>query len=212
MASVVKYKSRKIIRVAEALVAFFLLIIQYVPVVGVFHGIMFFPLAIYFLSLLAVYPVSFWADANYLLFAQHLLFGRIVALFGIVLFLFAFVHFLRKRGKLITTGLYSVVRHPQYFGIIILTFGYSLMLIQTSPHIEIAQKVLSIWLIQVLGYIALAFHEERRLSNEYENEYRQYKHKAPFIFPCWHPDRIPEPIFSFVVALIIAFLCILLFS
>lgn len=207
----VKSINRKITRVVEALTAFLLLIIQYVPVVGIWHGVMFFPLAIYIFSLLAVYPESLLADANYLMFAQHLLFGRIVALFGIVLFLLAFVQFLRKRGKLITTGLYSVVRHPQYFGIIILTFGYSLMLIQTGPHIEIAQKVLCIWLIQVLGYIALAFYEEHHLLHEHGNEYQQYRHKVHFIFPCWHPSRIPEPIFSFIVTLIIVFLCILLF-
>lgn len=209
-----KSKNRKAMRVVEALITFFLLIVQYVPVVGIWHGVMFFPLAVYIFSLLAVHPGSFWTEANFLLFSKYNMFGRIVAFCGIALFLAAGVQFLRMREKPITTGLYSVVRHPQYLGIIILTFGYSFMVIQvTTPplSIGIVKTVLFIWLIQVVGYIALAFYEERRLLHEYGNEYQQYKHKVPFIFPFWHPSRIPEPIFSFMLALIIVFFCMLLF-
>jgi protein-S-isoprenylcysteine O-methyltransferase Ste14 len=207
-----KPKGRKVRHVLEALTAFFLLIIQYVPVVGIWHGVMFFPLAVYLFSLVVTYPETFWTDANFLLFSPHSMFGRIVAFCGFVLFLVACVQFLRRREKLITTGLYSIIRHPQYLGIIILTYGYSFMCIQVipPPSIEIVQNVLFIWLIQVLGYITLASYEEHSLLHEYENEYRQYKHKVPFIFPVSHPSRIPEPVFSFILALIIAFLCILL--
>lgn len=129
------------------------------------------------------------------------------------MFLAASVQFLRRRGTLVTTGPYSVVRHPQYLAIIILTFGYSFMVIQvaTPPHIEIVQKVLFVWLIQVLGYIVLAFFEEHCLLHEYGNDYQQYKQKVPFIFPVWHPPRISEPIFSFILSLIFVFLCTLLF-
>lgn len=200
-------------RIIEAVVAFLLLIIQYVPVVGIWHGVMFFPLAVYIFSLLAVHPESFGTDANFLLFSTYNMFGRVVALCGIILFLGAFIQFLKTRGKLITKGVYSVVRHPQYLGIIILTFGYSFMVIQVtaSPYpIEIVQQVLFIWLIQVFGYIALAFYEERCLSKEYGTEYEQYKNKVPFIFPVSHTRRIPEPIFSFILTLIVVFLCILL--
>jgi protein-S-isoprenylcysteine O-methyltransferase Ste14 len=205
-----KAKGRKVRHVLEALAAFFLLIIQYVPVVGIWHGVMFFPLAVYLFSLLVTYPETFWTDANFLLFSPHSIFGRVVAFCGFALFLVACFHFLRGHKKLITTGLYSVVRHPQYLGIIVLTYGYSFMLIQVTPHIEIVRNVLFIWLIQVLGYIALASYEEHRLLHEYENEYQQYKQKVPFILPVSHPSRIPEPVFSFILALIIAFLCTLL--
>jgi protein-S-isoprenylcysteine O-methyltransferase Ste14 len=191
--------------------AILLLLIQYVPVVGVWHGIMFFPLAIYLFSILIAYPQTFWSDANFLVFSQHNVIGRIIAFCGLLLFLAAFIQFLRKRGTLIMTGVYSVVRHPQYLGIIILTLGYSFMVIwaTTPPSLGIAQNILFIWLVQVLGYIVLAFYEERCLLREHKSEYKQYQSEVPFIFPTPHLRGIPEPIFSFILALIIAFLAML---
>jgi len=199
-------------RFVEALASFLLLLIQYVPVIGFWHGVMFYPLAVYIFSLLAVYPEDFWVESNFLLFSSHNIFGRIVAFCGFVLFLAAGVQFLRRRGRLITTGVYSIVRHPQYLGIIVLTFGYAFMVIQvtTPAPIEVAQKVLFIWLVQVVGYIILASYEEHRLSREHGNEYQRYKQAVPFVFPVWHPARIPEPIFSIILSLIVIFLSMLL--
>ncbi|MGQ9624640.1 MAG: methyltransferase family protein [Candidatus Bathycorpusculaceae bacterium] len=172
---------------------------------------MFFPLAIYLFSILIAYPQTFWNNANFLLFSPHNVIGRIIAFYGLLLFLVAAIQFLRKRGTLIMAGVYSVVRHPQYLGIIILTLGYSLMVIwaTTPPLTGIAQNVLFIWLVQVLGYIVLAFYEERCLLQEHKSEYRQYQSKVPFIFPTPCLRGIPEPILSFILALIIAFLAML---
>jgi len=195
----------------QPITAILLFLIQYVPVVGLWHGIMFFPLAVYLFSILIAYPQTFWSDANFLLFSQHNIIGRVIAFCGLLLFLAAFIHFLRKRGTLVMTGVYSVVRHPQYLGIIILTLGYSFMVIWATvpPSFEIAQRVLLIWLMQVFGYIVLAFYEERCLLREYKSEYEQYQRKVPFVFPTPHPRGILEPIFSFVLALFLAFIAML---
>lgn len=195
----------------ESIMAVLLLLIQYIPVVGIWHGIMFFPLAIYLFSILIAYPQTFWDDASALLFSPHNVVGRVIAFCGLLLFLAALIQFLKKRNVLITTGVYSVVRHPQYLGIIILTLGYSLMVIwmATPPSLGMAQNVLLIWLLQVLGYIALAFYEERCLLQEHKSAYKQYQSKVPFIFPTPHLRGIPEPILSFILALIIAFLAML---
>jgi len=64
----VKHIGRIVRHIAEALTAFLLLLIQYIPVVSFWHGVMFFPLAVYFFSLLAVSPEAFWNEANFLLF------------------------------------------------------------------------------------------------------------------------------------------------
>ncbi len=197
----------KIRHFIESIIAVLLFIIQYVPVVGVWHGIMFFPLAIYLFSIFIAYPQTFLADVSFLLFSPHNVFGRIIAFCGLLLFLVALIQFLRKRSVLVTEGIYSVVRHPQYLGIIILTLGYSLMVIWATmpPSIGIAQNILFVWLIQVLGYIALAFYEEKRLLQEYKSEFEQYQREVPFIFPVPCPQWIPEPVFSFIPALIIVF-------
>ena len=131
------------------------------------------------------------------------MFGRIVAVAGLVIFLVAFIQFLIKRGRLITRGLYSVVRHPQYLGITVMTLGISMMSIQFAGwHPE----VLYVWLIQVFGYVLLAASEEQHLLKEYEREYQPYRQRVPLIFPIPRLTRIPEPLFSMVIAFIITFL------
>jgi len=61
-----------------------------------------------------------------LFFAKDFIVGRIIALFGFVVFSLAAIQFLKARARgldFVQTGLYSVVRHPQYLGIIIATIG-----------------------------------------------------------------------------------------
>jgi len=71
---------------------------------------------------------AFWGSEIYLLlFSPRLVLGRVVTIIGFMVFLAACFQFLKGRGRLITRGLYSVVRRPQYFGIIVMTLGISVM-------------------------------------------------------------------------------------
>ena len=203
-----KSRNRKIRHVMETLVSAFLFAFQYIPVAGPWFGFMIFPLLIYISGLMWAYPEFLEAQKNLLLFSERLLFGRIVAVTGLIIFLVALVQLLRKNKKVITTGLYSVVRHPQYFGITVMTLGFSIMCIQFTWSTD--PKVLYVWLIQVLGYILLAAYEEQYLLREHKIEYQQYRQKVPFIFPSPRITKIPEPIVSMVLALVIAFLLTLL--
>jgi len=182
----------------EAIIAIFLFILQPVPALGVFFG----------LSLLLSYP-DFWGLwVNLLFFSKILILGRIITVVGFIIFLIACVQLLRGNGKPITTGLYSMVRHPQYFGILILTLGITVMCVQWGMYWN-AVEALRIWLIQVSGYIMLARYEEQHLIKEYEKEYQRYKQKVSFIFPVPCPSKIPEPCFSIILALIVVSLCVL---
>ena len=203
-----KSRNHKIRHVMETLISAFLFAFQYIPVAGPWFGFMIFPLLIYISGLMWAYPEFLEAQKNLLLFSERLLFGRIVAVTGLIIFLVALVQLLRKNKKVITTGLYSVVRHPQYFGITVMTLGFSIMCIQFTWSTD--PKVLYVWLIQVLGYILLAAYEEQYLLKEHEIEYQQYRQKVPFIFPSPRITKIPEPIVSMVLALVIAFLLTLL--
>jgi hypothetical protein len=71
-------------------------------------------------------------------------------------------------------------------------------------------RVLYVWLIQVLGYVLLAAYEERYLLSEHKTEYQQYKEKVPSIFPIPRLTKIPEPLASMAIAVIVAFLLTLL--
>jgi len=189
----------------EALSSVFLCLSQYVPVVGPWHGLMVFPLAYYVFEFFWSFPEFREQQFYLLLFEQRLIFGRVVALAGLAIFSAAFIQMTRQRG-LLTSGLYSVVRHPQYLGIIIMTLGLTIMSIQWSGR---NLNVVLAWIIEVLGYVLLACYEERYLLSIFQKEYRQYRQKVPFIFPV-RKGRLPEPILTMIIALIIAFMLAIL--
>jgi protein-S-isoprenylcysteine O-methyltransferase Ste14 len=201
-------KESKIRHLVETLISVFLFVFQYIPVAGPWYGLMIFPLITYISGLVWAYPDFLGAQINLLLFSERLMFGRIVAVTGFIIFLVAFVQFLRKKGEVITTGIYSIVRHPQYFGIVVMTLGISIMSIQFTWNVD--PRVLYVWLIQVLGYALLAAYEERYLLSEHKTEYQQYKDKVPSIFPIPRLRKIPEPLVSMLISIIIAFLLTLL--
>ncbi len=76
-----------------------------------------------------------------------------------------------KTTKLVTTGIYSIVRHPQYLAGMLLGFSFALI----SQH----------WLVLVLGipfiiifYIA-ALDEDESLVNKFGDSYKEYMKKVP---------------------------------
>jgi len=204
---VCKSKGRKIRHGVESLTSAFLFVFQHIPVVGPWMGPMCIPLATYIFSTLWVYPEFLDPTAHLLLFSERLMFGRIVAIIGFIVFLVALIQFLKGHGGLVTSGLYLVVRHPQYFGLIVMTLGITMMCIKYSGlHVEFV----NVWLIQVLGYVLLASYEEQHLLREYEKEYQRYKQKAPLVLPIPRVPKIPEALLTMAVALIITFLLQLL--
>jgi protein-S-isoprenylcysteine O-methyltransferase Ste14 len=161
------------------------------------------PLAFYVFGFFWSYQEFREQQLYIFLFEPRLMFGRVVALIGLVIFLAAFFQQLKARRKGLLTGrLYSVVRHPQYFGIIILTLGLTIMSVQWSGW---NTNVALAWLIEVFGYILLASYEERCLLKKYGKEYAEYKQKVPFIFPI-SLSKIPDPLLTTLIALIITFL------
>jgi protein-S-isoprenylcysteine O-methyltransferase Ste14 len=202
----------KIRHVIEGLISAFLFVFQRIPVSITSEVLptitpMLTPLAVYMFSLKWVSP-DFLGQMNLLFFEEKLMFGRIVAVTGLIVFLVACAQLLRANQKIVTTGLYSVVRHPQYFGIVVVTLGITIMSIQSD--FGGSSNVTLVWLIQVLGYVLLAAYEERHLMNEHKEEYQQYKQKVSFIFPAPAVTKIPEPLFSLALALAVAFLLTLL--
>ena len=108
---------RKVRHIIKTLISAFLFLFQYIPVTGPWLGPMFGPLAAYIFGTFWSLPEFRGSQIDLLLFSPRLMFGRIVAIAGFVIFLIALVQFLKGRGTLITGGIYSAVRHPQYFGI-----------------------------------------------------------------------------------------------
>jgi protein-S-isoprenylcysteine O-methyltransferase Ste14 len=79
------------------------------------------------------------------------------------------------KGELVTDGVYSFSRHPQYAGFILMTLGL-LVHWATLP-------LLIMWPILVLQYYRLARREEADMEEEFGEEYREYKMKVPMFLP-----------------------------
>lgn len=80
-----------------------------------------------------------------------------------------------KPEKVITTGIYSKIRHPQYFGAIISHFGISILL---SSFYSLLTTPLIILLIYLMSW-----KEEKELIREFGKEYEDYKKGVPMLIP-----------------------------
>ncbi|MBS7619509.1 isoprenylcysteine carboxylmethyltransferase family protein [Candidatus Bathyarchaeota archaeon] len=79
------------------------------------------------------------------------------------------------KDTLVTNGLYGVVRHPQYLGIMIVTTAF---LIQWPTIITVA-----IWPILTYAYYRQTKKEERQMEERFGERYRQYKGRVSMLIP-----------------------------
>ncbi len=208
--------SQRIRHIFEALLASLLFSMQTIFAMGVFFGIMSMPLLPYIWYVLTDinFANSFLFNMEFILFAKEYWVGRIIALIGTIVFFLSFAQYLRNRHRgntLIQSGLYSKIRHPQFTGIITITLGLSLMTVRSSPMGNVGLfQTTNYWLIQVFGYIAIAKYEDWKLQKENSSEYTEYRQNVPFLFPVKHPKRIPELLFTILLALGIWFIMLFL--
>jgi protein-S-isoprenylcysteine O-methyltransferase Ste14 len=80
-----------------------------------------------------------------------------------------------KTNKIVTTGVYSIVRHPQYLGGLLAHVGISFLL-------SAWYSLLSTPLMVLLVYI-ISRKEEKELIREFGKEYEDYTEKVPMLTP-----------------------------
>lgn len=151
-----------------------------------------FPLTIYVLSgwLQSRFPAVDWFshDAGHLL---EMLFGwrtnPHAGPFHILSFAFIGVGFLlisvgwkalyeaQRQHRLVTSGIYAHVRHPQYVGFILVMFGF---LLQWPTLLTLAM-----FPVLVFMYVRLARSEERNALIEFGATYERYMHDVPGFIP-----------------------------
>lgn len=83
-----------------------------------------------------------------------------------------------QEGRLAIDGLYGIVRHPQYTGILLALFGEGVV------HWPTVFSV-GLYPIIVIAYVWLARREERELIKKLGDEYRSYQRHVPMFFPRW---------------------------
>ena len=80
-----------------------------------------------------------------------------------------------RTEKIVTAGVYSVVRHPQYLGGLLAHVGVSFLLSAWYSLIVTPLMVVLVYLISK--------KEEKELVKEFGKEYKDYKKKAPMLIP-----------------------------
>ena len=83
----------------------------------------------------------------------------------------------KQNGKLLTDGIYRVVRHPRY-----LSAGIGV--IANAIIINYVGLYILILLLFSAGYVMLLL-EERELVERFGEEYRRYQREVPRIIPRW---------------------------
>lgn len=105
----------------------------------------------------------------------EMIIGYLIMGVGGLLIIVGWKKIYRAENELVTGGIYSFMRHPQYTGIILITFG---MLIHWPTLIT-----LLMWPFLLLAYYGLAKKEERGLEERFGEVYQEYKSKVPMFFP-----------------------------
>jgi steroid 5-alpha reductase family enzyme len=91
---------------------------------------------------------------------------------------------------LVTAGPYALVRNPLYLGTLLISAGIALM---SGSWIIIGIYLLVFW----TGYMLTILWEERRLTRQFSEKYREYFDNVPRLVPGFRAWSRPEGTFSF---------------
>ena len=94
---------------------------------------------------------------------------------GILLVIFGWKQIYEGKGKLVTTGLYAYVRHPQYIGFLLITLGMNVWWLTIIT--------LALWPVLAVVYYKLSKTEEKDAEKEFGEEFLEYKRRVPGWIP-----------------------------
>jgi len=77
--------------------------------------------------------------------------------------------------KLITSGIYSKMRHPVYLGRMLMNLGF-LIIFPIVPMLIVAIVFVIVWYL-------MALHEEMLLMKKFGRNYKKYREKVPMFIP-----------------------------
>lgn len=169
-------------------------LVQSLPPLGVWAGVMTLPLASYLIMLVANLPASF-PQALSDFFAPFLIPEKAVILAGFLLLIASTAYLIIERKKgLVTSGPYRLVRHPQYLGIILLTLGltswsyYELTNFWGIGFLSPLQTI-GVWFAELFVYVLLIGIEEMYLAKTYKGAFTDYANHVPLLIPFINTKR-----------------------
>jgi protein-S-isoprenylcysteine O-methyltransferase Ste14 len=171
---------------SSAIVLYFIIGFEILIMISPFAGL-FYSVFTPFLVEVAKYPATRWLSAFYL---PHMVvppdeFLKFIRVMGSVLFVAGIAMFIicalqvytnkfLKKGTALR-GIYSIIRHPQYIGLVCAGIGLSIL----WPRF----LTVVLWLIMIVLYYLLSKDEERRMLNEYPETYRAYMERTGMFLP-----------------------------
>lgn len=105
--------------------------------------------------------------------------SKVIIGIGILLIVFGWRQIYNARresqGRLVTSGLYGYVRHPQYVGFLLITFGLNVQWLTILT--------LVLWPMLAALYWRLAKEEDKENEERFGEAFREYKRRVPGFFP-----------------------------
>lgn len=81
----------------------------------------------------------------------------------------------REEPQVITTGVFSIVRHPIDLSLILLYLGFILL--------SLSLLSVLVWILIIVFYYMISRYEEKLLIQRFGSAYEEYKKKVPMLLP-----------------------------
>jgi protein-S-isoprenylcysteine O-methyltransferase Ste14 len=175
---------------------YFVPFVQSLPALGGWVGLMTLPFATYLIMFLMNLPVSL-VDVLSAFFAPFpiLIPERAFIIIGLSLLVYSVAYLrIKRKGGLVTSGPYRLIRHPQYLGMILTTLGltsWSVWILNNTfgAGFLSPSQTICVWFIELFAYIFLAHIEELFLSRNYGKIFSDYRSQVPFLIPFLKTNR-----------------------
>jgi len=170
-------------------------LVQSLPPLGIWTGLMTLPFASYIIMMFANLPVNLPRALSEFFLTPFLIPEKAFIIIGLLIIIYSIVYLrTKKKEGLITSGPYRLVRHPQYLGMILSTLGltsWSVWILNNTFGIGFLSpsQTIGVWFIELFAYILLAYIEERHLSGNYGEAFENYKSQVPFLIPFLKMNR-----------------------
>lgn len=128
-------------------------------------------------------------------FTPFLVIEKAFLVIGLIILVYSIAYLkLKKNEGLVTSGPYRLVRHPQYFGIVLSTIGLTSWSVWILTHtfgigFLSSSQTIGVWFIQLFAYIILASVEEVYLAKNHAEAFKNYSNQVPFLVPFFNTRR-----------------------